>query len=724
MKVVEILDRLRKAGTLHVVCHTESQMERLSTLFSEHHLPVQREGLSAVEGSLAPIFLNRGDLAGGFLLPSAGLSLITEEDIFAKRVRHRPPARFKAQALLSSVEDLRVGDLIVHLHHGIGRYHGLKHLAISGFESDFLIIEYAAKDRLYLPLDRLDLVQKYIGPEGPSPKLDHLGGTAWTRTKARVKKAVENMAKELLDLYAAREMVKGHAFSPDNYLTREFEAAFEYDETPDQLRAIEEVRANMESPHPMDRLVCGDVGYGKTEVALRAAFKSVLDNKQVAVLTPTTLLAYQHYDTFRRRFAPFPVRVEMLSRFQNPKEQKEILKGVAAGTVDILIGTHRILQKDIQFNDLGLLVVDEEQRFGVAHKEKLKQLRKNLDVLTLTATPIPRTLQMSLAGIRDLSTIDTPPPDRLAVRTAVTNFDKRLIRDVVVSEMERGGQVFFVHNRVQTIGRMRELLTRIVPKARIGVAHGQMSNKLLEETMLAFRSSRYDVLLTTSIIESGLDIPTANTIIIDQAHQFGLADLYQLRGRVGRSGRQAFAYLLVPSDKLFTEEAQKRLQAIVEFSQLGAGFRIAARDLEIRGAGNLLGPEQSGQIAAVGLELYLRMMEQAVQTLKGEQPEEIPEPELSLRVSAYLPEDYVPDTFQRLSLYKRLSSIREASQLRTLQTEIEDRYGPMPQAARHLIEIIGDQASRPAPPGRQDRLKTGQPGVPLLRFQQDSTRRP
>lgn len=693
-KVVEILDRLRKTGTLHVVCHTENQMERFATLFSEHRLPVQLKRTSVASASPAPvfldypIFLSQGDLASGFLLPSAGLSLITEQDLFAKGVRHRPPTRSKASSLLSSVEDLRVGDFIVHLHHGIGRYQGLKHLAISGFESDFLIIEYALKDRLYLPLDRLDLVQKYIGPEGAQPKLDRLGGTAWARTKARVKKAVENMARELLELYAAREVVEGHAFSPDNYLIGEFEAAFEYDETPDQLRAIEEVRADMESPRPMDRLVCGDVGYGKTEVALRAAFKAVLDNKQVAVLTPTTLLAYQHDDTFRRRFAPFPVRVEMLSRFQSPKEQREILQGVATGTVDILIGTHRILQKDVQFHNLGLLVVDEEQRFGVTHKEKLKQLRKNLDVLTLTATPIPRTLQMSLAGIRDLSTIDTPPPDRMAIRTAVAGFDKRLIRDAIVSELKRGGQVFFVHNRVQTIGRMRDLLARVVPEARIAVVHGQMSSKPLEETMLAFRSSRYDVLLTTAIIESGLDIPAANTILIDQAHQFGLADLYQLRGRVGRSGRQAFAYLLVPSDKSFTEEARKRLQAIMEFSQLGAGFRIAARDLEIRGAGNLLGPEQSGQIAAVGLELYLRMMEQAVQELKGKQTEEAPEPELSLRVSAYLPEDYVPDTFQRLSLYKRLSSIQEASQLRTLQAEMEDRYGPLPVPAKHLLEVM------------------------------------
>jgi len=693
-KVVEILDRLRKAGTLHVVCHTESQMERLSTLFSEHHLPVQRNETSVVSTSPDPvfldypIFLSRGNLGSGFLLPSAGLSLITEEDLFAKGVRHRPSTRPKTSTLLPSTEDLKVGDLIVHLHHGIGRYQGLKHLAISGFESDFLIIEYAFKDRLYLPLDRLDLVQKYIAPEGSSPKLDRLGGTAWARTKARVKKAVENMARELLELYAAREVVEGHAFSPDNYLTREFEAAFEYDETPDQLRAIEEVRADMESSRPMDRLVCGDVGYGKTEVALRAAFKAVLDNKQVSILTPTTLLAYQHYDTFRRRFSPFPVRVEMLSRFQGPKEQREILQGVAIGTVDILIGTHRILQKDVQFHNLGLLVVDEEQRFGVAHKEKLKQLRKNLDVLTITATPIPRTLQMSLAGIRDLSIIDTPPPDRLAIRTTVAGFDKRLIRDAIISELERGGQVFFVHNRVQTIGRMRDLLARVVPEARIVVVHGQMSSKPLEETMLAFRSSRYDVLLTTAIIESGLDIPAANTILIDQAHQFGLADLYQLRGRVGRSGRQAYAYLLVPSDKSFTEEARKRLQAIVEFSQLGAGFRIAARDLEIRGAGNLLGPEQSGQIAAVGLELYLRMMEQAVQELKGKPSEEMPEPELSLRVSAYLPEDYVPDTFQRLSLYKRLSSIQEASQLKTVQAELEDRYGPLPVTAKYLLEVM------------------------------------
>jgi len=689
IKVVEILDRLRKAGRLHVVCHTTSQMKRFTALFSEHHLPVQLNGQDAISSTpLSSVFLHQGDLTSGFLLPSAGLSLLTEEDLFAKEPHHRPPTRWKASTLLSSVEDLRVGDLIVHLHHGIGKYQGLKHLAISGFESDFLIIEYASKDRLYLPLDRLDLVQKYIGPEGAQPKLDRLGGTAWSRTKARVKKAVEHMAKELLDLYATREVVKGHAFSPDDHLTREFEAAFEYDETPDQLRAIEEVRADMEAPRPMDRLVCGDVGYGKTEVALRAAFKAVLDNKQVAVLTPTTLLAYQHYDTFCRRFAPFPVRVEMLSRFRSPSEQKKILQDTANGTVDILIGTHRILQKDVQFQDLGFLVVDEEQRFGVTHKERLKQFRKNLDVLTLTATPIPRTLQMSLAGIRDLSIIDTPPPDRLAIRTVVTAFDKRLIRDAIVTELDRSGQVFFVHNRVQTIGRMRDLLARLVPEARIAVAHGQMSAGLLEETMLAFRSSRYNVLLTTAIIESGLDIPAANTMVIDQAHQFGLADLYQLRGRVGRSGRQAYAYLLIPSEKVVTAEAQKRLQAITEFSQLGAGFRIAARDLEIRGAGNLLGPEQSGQIAAVGLELYLRMMEQAVQELKGETSEEIPEPTLNLRVSAYLPEDYVSDTFQRLSLYKRLSSVQETSQLSMLQSEMEDRYGPLPLPAKHLLEVM------------------------------------
>jgi transcription-repair coupling factor (superfamily II helicase) len=520
------------------------------------------------------------------------------------------------------------------------------------------------------------------------PRLDRLGGTSWARTTARVKKDIEEMAQELVDLYANRELAKRHSYGYDSTLYHEFEAAFEYEETGDQLKAIDDITHDMASSKPMDRLVCGDVGYGKTEVAMRAAFKAVEDNRQVAVLVPTTLLAHQHYDNFAERFAPFPTRVALLSRFQSPKEAKAIVKDIAAGSVDVVIGTHRLLQKDVQFRNLGLVIIDEEQWFGVKHKERLKELRTQVDVLTLTATPIPRTLQMAMASVRDLSIIDTPPAGRLSIRTQVVRSSDKLIREAILRELGRGGQVYFVHNRVETMERTGAWLQQIVPEARIVMAHGQMNAKPLEAVMLKFFHREADVLVASAIIQSGIDVPSANTIIVNRADTFGLAQLYQLRGRVGRSGDQAYAYFLVPDEGRLTDDAQKRLTAIQQFTELGSGFRIAAADLEIRGAGNLLGKQQSGHIAAIGLDLYMQMVEQAVQRLKGQVVEEEPDPTLRLNVSAFIPEDYVADPHQRLSLYKRLSSSTQVGDLALLHGEIQDRFGPPPEPVERLLEVM------------------------------------
>jgi transcription-repair coupling factor (superfamily II helicase) len=687
-KALTLLENLRQRSRIMVAAKSATQQQRLLDLFHEHDLPAMRFQEDFPDSQTAPFAIAVGNLSGGFCDDQNRLAVITDEDLFGKAPQQRPLPKPKASRFLTSLEDLKISDYIVHLQHGIGQYQGLRRLTIDGYESDFLVIRYLGGDTLYLPLDRLNLIQKYIGVEGHRPPLDRLGGWTWARTTKRVKKAAEAIARELLDLYAAREVSPGHAFSPDTSLTREFEAAFEFEETPDQLQAIQDVKRDMEQHRPMDRLICGDVGYGKTEVAMRAAFKAVMDNRQVAVLVPTTLLAQQHFQTFRQRFAPFPVRVEMLSRFRSPKEQKAVLSDLAQGKVDILIGTHRLLQKDVVFPNLALLVVDEEQRFGVAHKERLKQLRTTLDVLTLTATPIPRTLQMSLVGIRDLSVIETPPPDRLAIRTILTHFDPQIIRTAILKERARGGQVFFVHNRIEDIERIGGYLKELVPEARIAVAHGRMRERLLESVMLKFVRREYDLLLSTAIIESGLDIPTVNTILIHNAHRFGLSDLYQLRGRVGRSGLQAHAYFLVPSESGLTPEAQKRLVALQEFCELGAGFRIAARDLEIRGAGNLLGRQQSGHVAAVGFEYYLHLVEKAVGELRGKSPEEEIEPVLNLRVSAFIPEDYIPDVYQRLSLYKRLSDLKDEKDLSGLWAELIDRYGSPPQPVQYLWEVI------------------------------------
>ena len=687
-QTISTLAEIRKQFDLFVVCRSHDQQQRLQEILAEHDIPTSRgEGLTLQDLSVSALQLVVGHLSSGFFLKNLHVGFMTEEEIFGKTAA-RPVKRAKLRPFLTSFEDLKISDYVVHLHYGIGKFLGLQRLSIGGFETDFLVIGYAEGGKVYVPLEHLDLVQKYIGSEGSMPRIDRLGTASWDRTKQRVKKEIQKMAGELLELYATREVVEGFAFSADNHTCKEFEATFEYEETPDQMRTIQEVKADMELPNAMDRVVCGDVGYGKTEVAMRAAFKAVLDNKQAVMLVPTTLLAQQHDQNFRKRFSAFPIRVEMLSRFKTSKEQKAIVQDLAQGKVDIIIGTHRLLQKDIAFHDLGLVIIDEEHRFGVTHKERFKQLRKTIDVLTLTATPIPRTLQMAFMSVRDLSIIDTPPPDRLAVKTIVSCFDKGLIREAILRELGRGGQVFFVHNRVKGIERMDHFIKQVVPDAKVAIAHGQMKEHELERVMLKFLHQECNVLLSTAIIESGLDIPTANTIIINRADQFGLAELYQLRGRVGRSSSQAYAYLLVPSPEGLTEEAKKRLMALQEFSELGSGFKIAARDLEIRGAGNLLGREQSGHIAAIGFELYLQMIQQAIQELKGQAPEDEIETRMNLRVSAYLPEDYITDSYQRLVFYKRLASLKEPDELSGIRTEMTDRFGALPLPAEHLLQII------------------------------------
>jgi transcription-repair coupling factor (superfamily II helicase) len=684
------VDAWRREFLVLVVCRTAEQVGRFKALAADHGVPAGEfpsDGMSEAPIS-GPVFVTAGELSGGLVDLGSHLLLITEEELLGKERLARPTRRARLTPFLSSIDELRPGDLAVHAEYGIGRYEGLSRMTMGGTESEFLVLRYLGGDKVYVPVDRLDLVQKYGGVEGKTPRLEALGGTGWVKTKQRVRRAIQRMAADLLSLYAEREVAKGHAFSPDGMEAREFAAGFEYEETPDQARAIAEVTMDMERPRPMDRLVCGDVGYGKTEVALRAAFKAVMDHKQVAVLVPTTLLAEQHGRTFAARCAPFPVRVEVLSRFRPLTEQREVLAGLADGRVDIVIGTHRLLQKDVVFHDLGLVVVDEEQRFGVRHKERFKELRKNVHVLTLTATPIPRTLQMAFGSIRDLSLIETAPADRLAIRTTLARWDPEIIRDAVRRELARGGQVFVVHNRIADIERVAEELGRLVPEARIVVGHGQLSERQLERMMSKFLAKEADILLSTTIIESGLDIPSANTILINRADRLGLAELYQLRGRVGRAGRQAYAILLVPPETALSEEAHRRLEALQEFTELGSGFKIAARDLEIRGAGNLLGAEQSGHIAEVGFDLYLKMIQEAVDALRGADHEPEIDPVLTLPVSAFVPEEYVPDAYDRLAIYKRVGSAETSERLSALQTELRDRFGPLPETVMRLFEAM------------------------------------
>ncbi len=687
------IKRLRQDGdAVLFVAGTSGRAERTIEVLKEYEVfavPVER----ADDARYASVLVATGGLTRGFRLPDAGLQIYAEADVFEEE-RRQERRRSASKAFLSDLRDLKVGDLVVHVDHGIGVFVGLKQIGVGELQQEFLELRYAGEDKLFVPVERLDLVQKYTGAS--RPPIDRLGGATWERAKTRVKKAMRDMAEELLKLYAARKAVPGHPFSPDSHWQQEFEDAFPYDLTLDQQSAITDIKRDLESPTPMDRLLCGDVGYGKTEVAMRAAFKVVMDGKQVAFLAPTTILAFQHEKTLRERFAGFPVSIDMVSRFRSKQEQKETLTRLAEGKLDIIVGTHRLLSKDVVFRDLGLLVVDEEQRFGVAHKEKIKQLRRKVDVLTMSATPIPRTLNMSLVGIRDMSVIETPPKDRLSIQTNVVKFDQQVIARAIRHELERGGQVYFVHNRVESIYAIGDLLRRLVPEARIVVGHGQMDEEQLERAMLDFVARKYDILLATTIVENGLDIPNANTIVINRADRYGLSQLYQLRGRVGRSDRPAYAYLLIPPEDTLTPVAKKRLAAMKEFSDLGSGFRVAALDLEIRGAGNLLGGEQSGQIETVGFEMYMKLLEETVRELKGEEVEDDSRANVNLRVDLRIDESYIPDTNQRLMLYRKIASARRDEEIDAILEEAVDRYGPLPTSVLNLadygrIRVMADQ---------------------------------
>jgi transcription-repair coupling factor (superfamily II helicase) len=664
---------------------TKGGREKVERLLKEFDVPFVAES----DELQAEIVIAAGALPRGFDFEELNLTVYSEWDLFEPPTSTRVGGKKRAsEAFVTDLRDLKVGDYIVHVDHGVGRFQGLQRIPFGPNEREVMEIEYSGGGKLLMPMENLNLIQKFSGGADTQPKLDRLGGTAWARTKASVKKAMRDMADELLKLYATRQMVQGHAFSKDSPWQFEFEDAFEFDETEDQESAIDDVKSDMESRKPMDRLLCGDVGYGKTEVAMRAAFKSVMDGKQVVVLAPTTVLAYQHYRTFLRRFASFPVTIELLTRYYSAKEQKAILAKLETGEIDVIIGTHRVLSKDIKLKDVGLLVIDEEQRFGVGQKEKLKQLKKAIDVLSMSATPIPRTLHMSLVGIRDISVIETPPKDRLAIQTAVVPFTDDFIREAIEFETGRGGQTFFVHNRVESIYAMKEYLEKLVPGLKVIVGHGQMEERELERAMLAFIQREYDVLLATTIIENGIDIPACNTILINHAERFGLSQLYQLRGRVGRSDRLAFCYLLVPSDKILASDARKRLAAIQEFSDLGAGFRIAAKDLEIRGAGNILGGEQSGQIAAVGFEMYTRLLEETIREMKGERIEEEVETSMNLGVDIYIPKNYISDENLRMTFYKKVASASTDDRLDEIRNELRDRFGALPENVENLLRFV------------------------------------
>jgi transcription-repair coupling factor (superfamily II helicase) len=680
------LEEWRREGfRVRLVASDERQAEHLRQILREHAVEVSLvAGLDGAED----LGIVTGECSNGLSIPALGFILLTEGEVFGARRRTLRRPKYERGSPITAFTDLAVGDLVVHEDHGIGRYLGLRTMNIGERDGDFLLLEYAENNQLYLPVDRLDLISKYLGGDSGAARLDRLGGASWQRVKESVRAALREMAEELLKLYARRSVAEGTAFAADAPWQREFEASFRFEETPDQLKAIEDTKRDMEAERPMDRLVAGDVGYGKTEVALRAAFKAVADGAQVAVLVPTTVLAQQHWSTFTDRFSAFPAKVELLSRFRSAAEQKTVIAGLSAGTVDVVIGTHRLLSKDVAFKNLGLLVVDEEHRFGVAHKEKIKALRAGVDVLAMTATPIPRTLYMSLSGVRDMSVIETAPLERLPVETMVRRFNRTVIKEAIERELERGGQVFFVHNRVQSLPSMARFLQELVPQARIVLGHGQMKERELEAAMVKFVSGQADILLSTAIVESGLDIPASNTIVINRADRFGLAQLYQLRGRVGRERQQAYAYLLVPADGRVDEQAQRRLRVLQELTELGSGFKLALRDLEIRGAGNLLGAEQHGHIAAVGFDLYSKLLAEAVRELQGESTVATVEPKISMNAEGFLPDDYVPEVNQRLALYKRLASARTDEAVAELRNELLDRFGPLPIPADQLIDTI------------------------------------
>jgi len=679
---------------------SNGELERLADIFQEYRVPFQL-GLDPSEaaagylaqrtyaGEFASILLARGRVRRGASFPENHIVFIGSEDLFdrAEGAAALGVRSTQGSAFAADIGDLKPGDYVVHATHGIGQFLGIREIAQGDQKGDFMLLEYAAGAKLYVPLSRLDLIQKYRAAGDNNPSLDKLGGVTWAKTKSRVKARMRDMAEELLKLYAERKLAEGFAYSHDSNWQREFEDSFEFTETRDQISAVEDIKRDMESQQPMDRLLCGDVGFGKTEVAMRAAFKALGDGKQVAILAPTTVLSFQHFETFKRRFAAFPVRVEMFSRFRSAKDLKALAEELAEGKIDIAIGTHRLLSADIQFRDLGLLVVDEEQRFGVRHKEKLKQMRRNVDVLAMSATPIPRTLHMSMLGLRDLSVIETPPKDRLAIHTVVARFQPDLIKASIEQELARGGQVYYLHNRVDSIWNRASSIQELVPDAKIGVGHGQMDEAALEKVLLGFMRHEFDVFVCTTIIENGIDIPLANTIIIENAERYGLSELYQLRGRVGRSNRRAYAYLLVPEDAELTEVARKRLAALREFSDLGAGFKIAALDLELRGAGNILGGEQHGHINSVGYDMYMSLMDQTVRELSGQQVAPEIHTSMNLGLDLRIPATYISDEHQRLRAYKRIADCDDSEKARKVLEELQDRYGIPPDAVRLLLEF-------------------------------------
>lgn len=682
-----IPEAIKKAGSnTLIVLSSEAQADRLKDILFEGGViaPVIKPGdLKSYEGNICIII---GALSSGIRLQD--FMVLTDKELFGEGPAYRPLKKAKASRLLFSIDDTKIGDLVVHEDHGVGRFTGLLRQKTDGCEEDLITIDYAHGDRLYIPFYSIYKLQKYSGGEGHTPPIERLGSRKWQTTKRRVKEKVREMAEKLLKLYAARKISRGFVFSEDTSMHKDFDDFFPYEETPDQIKAFEEIQKHMHSDTPMDMLLCGDVGYGKTEVAIKAAFRAVFDGKQVAVLVPTTLLAEQHFSTFKMRFSGFPVKIDHLSRFRSKEEVRQTLKAMVEGETDIVIGTHMLLNKNVGFRDLGLLILDEEHRFGVAQKERLKELKKGVDVLTLTATPIPRTLHMALSGIREIATIETAPEERLAVKSIVTPFNAETIKEALERELKRDGQVFFVHNRVKDIEKAAGLISKLAPVARTAIAHGQMPEAEMEKIMLRFLDKKIDILVCTSIIGSGIDVPTANTIIVDRADTFGLADLYQLRGRVGRGNVQAYAYFLLPGRDILTDDARKRLQAIQEMSYLGAGFRLALKDLDIRGAGNLLGPEQSGCIHGVGFDMYMEMLEKAVAELKGCEVVEEFDPAIHLRLSAFIPDDYISDISLRLSIYKRISSLKSIETLDGLRDELADRFGALPEEAVNLLQII------------------------------------
>ncbi|MDT8715740.1 transcription-repair coupling factor [Clostridium sp. 19966] len=683
----DIKEKKKEGYKILILSGTRPRGERLTNTLREQGIEsAYKDKVDSIKPG--EVVITFGNQLKGYEYPELKLCVISDKEVFgeSKRKTSRKIPQ-KGVGKIKSFTELKLGDYVVHSNHGIGVYKGIKQLEVDGLKRDYLEISYDDDDKLYVPVEQMDFVQKYIGSEGKSPKVNKLGGSEWIKAKSKVKKSINEIAESLVKLYAERSTVRGYSFSSDTVWQKQFEEEFPYEETPDQLTSLEDIKKDMESDKPMDRLLCGDVGYGKTEVAVRAAFKSVMDGKQVAILVPTTILAEQHYNNMVKRFSDFPVRIDMISRFRTTTQVKETLKNVKSGEVDILIGTHRILQKDVEFKDIGLLVVDEEQRFGVTHKEKIKNFKKNIDVLTLSATPIPRTLHMSLTGVRDISVIETPPEERYPIQTYVVEYNDQLIKDAILREIGRGGQVYFVNNRVENINAMADYIKKLIPDARVAIAHGQMTERELEKVMLGFMNLEYDILVCTVIIETGIDIPNVNTMIIYEADRMGLSQLYQLRGRVGRSNRIAYAYFTYKKDKILTEVAEKRLKAIKEFTELGSGFKIAMRDLEIRGAGNMMGSAQHGHMASIGYDLYCRMLEDTVKLIRGEITKEPVETIVEIKTNAFIPNDYIEDEMQKIEVYKKIAAIDSLEDFQDVEEELVDRFSDIPESVYNLMNI-------------------------------------